>query len=71
RVEKPSDVVNRGDKVKAMVISVDKDTKKIALSIKSATNIEAQNVASYVKQMPTTTTMADKLKDFKIGGSDE
>ncbi len=71
RVEKPSDVVNRGDKVKAMVISVDKDTKKIALSIKSATNIEAQNIASYVKQMPTTTTMADKLKDFKIGGSEE
>ncbi len=71
RVEKPSDVVNRGDKVKAMVISVDKDTKKIALSIKSATNVEAQNIASYVKQMPVSTTMADKLKGFKIGGDEE
>lgn len=35
RVEKPSDKVSKGDKVKAMVISIDKQAKKIALSMKA------------------------------------
>ena len=64
RVEKPEDVVKKGDVVKAMVISIDKDSKKIALSMKSAVNSEATE--SYEKAEMRTSTMADKLKDFKV-----
>ncbi len=70
RVEKPSDVINRGDVAKAMVISVDKDSKKIALSIKAATNA-MNNGGSYQQQVARTATLADKLKGFNIDGSSE
>jgi len=67
RVEKPSDVVNKGDKPRAMVISMDKESKKIALSIKSAdregdtdtTDLTAENAAA-------PTAMAEKLKGFSL-----
>ena len=64
RVEKPEDVVKKGDVVKAMVISIDKDAKKIALSMKSAVNAEATE--SYKREEMKTSTLADKLKDFKV-----
>ncbi|MCK5882398.1 MAG: 30S ribosomal protein S1 [Bacteriovoracaceae bacterium] len=64
RVEKPSDVIKKGDKPKAMVISVDKDAKKIALSIKAAVNAGERGV-SYQEEVRTS-TMADKLKNFKV-----
>ena len=59
RVEKPSDVIKKGDKPKAMVISVDKEAKKIALSIKSAAN-----AGSDYKQTDRvkSATLADKFK---------
>lgn len=44
RVEKPSDVVKKGDAAKAMVISVDKEAKKIALSIKAANGADRKSV---------------------------
>lgn len=62
RVEKPSDVIQKGDTPKAMVISVDKDSKKIALSIKSALNKDATVTSEKVQS----STLADKLKDFKV-----
>ncbi len=65
RVEKPEDVVKKGQAVKAMVISLDKDAKKIALSIKSAAN--ASNDGSF-NQPVQTATLADKLKGFNLGG---
>lgn len=62
RVEKPADVIKKGDRAKAMVISVDKEAKKIALSIKSA----AHSGADY---KPTekikSATLADKFKEMK------
>jgi small subunit ribosomal protein S1 len=64
RVEKPSDVINKGDRPKAMVISVDKEAKKIALSIKAATN--AGDGSSYAPEAVETSTLADKLKGFKV-----
>lgn len=72
RVDKPSDVVNKGDKPKSMVISIDKEAKKIGLSMKAAKeSAERGDVANYGKQKLGPVTMADKLKDFKIKGSDE
>ena len=65
RVEKPSDVINKGDTPKAMVISVDKDAKKIALSIKAATNAEATG-GGYKNETVQSATLADKLKGFKV-----
>ena len=64
RVEKPSDVVSKGDRPKAMVISLDKESKKIALSIKAAANAEATKYSpdGEVK----TSTMAEKLKGFTV-----
>ncbi len=64
RVEKPSDVIKKGDKPKAMVISVDKEAKKIALSIKAAVNAGERGV-SYQEDVRSS-TMADKLKGFKV-----
>lgn len=58
RVEKPSDVVKKGDAAKAMIISVDKEAKKIALSIKAA------NGADYKVDKVKSATLADKFKGF-------
>lgn len=70
RVEKPTDVINKGDVAKAMVISVDKDAKKIALSIKAATNA-IENGGGYQKQVARTATLAEKLKGFSLGNEEE
>jgi small subunit ribosomal protein S1 len=71
RVEKPSDVIKKGDIPKAMVISVDKDSKKIALSMKSAAQAADRSMAKETLQNSSPSTMADKLKGFKIGDSEE
>ncbi len=60
RVEKPSDVVKKGDTPRSMVISVDKEAKKIALSIKAvATGVD------YKADRVKSATLADKFKDYK------
>jgi small subunit ribosomal protein S1 len=64
RVEKPTDVINKGDKPKTMVISVDKEAKKIALSIKAAAN--AGDGSTYTPEAVESSTLADKLKGFKV-----
>ena len=65
RVERPSDVVKKGDKCKAMVISLDKESKKIALSLKAAVNAEGKGT-SYSDDVVKTSTLADKLKGFNV-----
>lgn len=66
RVEKPEDVIKKSQEVKAMVISVDKEAKKIALSIKAVGKAEEQgHVDSYRPEEVKTATLADKLKGFK------
>jgi small subunit ribosomal protein S1 len=70
RVEKPTDVINKGDAAKAMVISVDKDAKKIALSIKAANNA-MENGGGYSKQVARTATLAEKLKGFNVPNEEE
>lgn len=64
RVERPEEVVKKGDKVKAMIISIDKDAKKIALSMKAAVN--AENQGSYSNETVKSATLADKFKDVKV-----
>lgn len=71
RVETPSDVINKADRVKAMVISLDKDSKKIALSMKAVGKAEASSLQHNVVQTASASTMASKLKDFKIGSEGE
>ena len=51
-----------------MVISLDKDAKKIALSIKAAVN--AENDGSFTQPVQTA-TLADKLKGFNLGSSED
>lgn len=63
RVEKPSDKVAKGDKVKAVIISIDKSAKKIALSIKAVTSGDYKN---YQQDTLKPSTLADKLKGFKV-----
>ncbi len=66
RVEKPEDVIKKGEDVKAMVISVDKEAKKIALSIKAVGKAEEQGqLDAYRPEEVKTATLADKLKGFK------
>ena len=71
RVNKLSNVINRGDHVKTMVISVDKEAKKIALSIKAIGKEKDEDVKEQVKQQQDEVkgaTLGDKLKDFiKMG----
>lgn len=64
RVEKPEDVVKPGDKVKALIMSIDKTEKKIALSKKNAEN----GMASDYKQdgAASTSALAEKLKGFSV-----
>jgi small subunit ribosomal protein S1 len=64
RVEKPSDKVQKGDKVKAMVISIDKQAKKIALSMKAVAAGEYKS--NYKAEVAQPSTLADKLKGFKV-----
>jgi small subunit ribosomal protein S1 len=66
RVESPADVVKKGDKVKAMVISLDKDAKKIALSMKSAGTADAMNHAELGSDSSSSSAFAEKLKGFSF-----
>ena len=70
RVEKPDDVVKVGDTIRAEVISIDKDARKIALSAKLVKLREQKaDVADYVKKVTTSSKTSlgelfgDALKD--------
>jgi small subunit ribosomal protein S1 len=63
RVEKTENAVKIGDKVKAVVISIDKVDNKIALSKKSADNADFKGTP--VQEMKPS-TLADKLKGFSV-----
>ncbi len=66
RVESPSEVIKKGDRPKTMVISVDKESKKIALSIKAAVNAKSSDVSNYKAENEKSNTLADKLKGFTV-----
>ncbi len=74
RVEKPDDVVKVGDMVKAEVISIDQDARKIALSSKLVTlRLERADVADYVQKAKSSakTTMGDLFGDALKGATTE
>jgi len=64
RVEKPSDKLEKGQRVKAVVLSIDKTAKKIALSIKAVATGEYK--AHYKTEDASASTLASKLKGFKV-----
>ncbi len=63
RVEKAEDVCKPGDMIKTMVISIDKNDKKIALSKKSAEN---SGYSRQPSEEMKPSTLADKLKGFNV-----
>ncbi len=68
RVEKSEEVVQKGQAVRAMVISIDKEVKKLALSIKSALKKEAQGYAE--DKDAKASTLADKFgEQLPVDGS--
>ncbi|MFN8369762.1 MAG: 30S ribosomal protein S1 [Bacteriovoracaceae bacterium] len=73
RVEKPSDKVKKGEKVKAIIIGLDKDAKKISLSIKSVGAAEDEsNFKQFGKKDAVkAATLAEKFKGLGIKDSDK
>ena len=70
RVEKPEDVIKKGDSPQTMVISIDKKAKKITLSIKSLGEgeIDKKDLQNPSPEEVKTATLGDKLKSLiKIG----
>ncbi|MDH4468291.1 MAG: 30S ribosomal protein S1 [Bacteriovoracaceae bacterium] len=64
RVEKASDVVKAGDKVKVMVVGIDKEAKKISLSVKA---IDRENMEQYNKvDTVKAATLGDKFKGIEV-----
>ncbi len=73
RIDKPDDVVQVGESVRAEVISIDKDARKIALSAKLVKLREQKaDVAEYAKKATATSKaslgdlFADALKDVSV-----
>ncbi|MCB0406981.1 MAG: 30S ribosomal protein S1 [Bdellovibrionales bacterium] len=82
RVEKPEDVVQVGDMIKAEIITIDKDARKIGLSAKLVTLREnKEDVEEYVKKATATSktslgdlfgdTLKASLEDEKSATTDE
>jgi small subunit ribosomal protein S1 len=72
RVEKPEDICKVGDMLKAEVISIDQDARKIALSSKLVTlRHERADVADYVQKAKSTskTTMGDLFGETLKGAT--
>ncbi|MEZ4871543.1 MAG: 30S ribosomal protein S1 [Bdellovibrionales bacterium] len=74
RIEKPEEVVQVGDSIKAEVITIDKDSRKIGLSAKLVSLREQKaDVADYVKKAKSTskTSLGDLFGDqLKSGGTE-
>lgn len=66
RVRKPSDVLKVGDKVQAIILSIDEGNKRISLSIKEAEGQVTDEVELVQEDQGTTLgdLFGDKFKDF-------
>lgn len=64
-IAKASDVLNVGDEVKVKVLSINKEDKKIALSIKDAVETNKEYM-KYVDSEEEGTSLKDLLKGFKF-----
>lgn len=66
RIRKPSDILNVGDRVQAVILSIDEKDKRLSLSIKDAEG-QAPDMAELVEDEQSTTLgdlFGDKFKDF-------
>mgnify|MGYP002855052993 CR=1 FL=1 len=73
RIEKPEEVVKVGDTIKAEVITIDKDSRKIGLSAKLVSLREQKaDVDDYVKKAKSTskTSLGDLFGDALKSGAD-
>lgn len=66
RIRKPSDVLKPGDKVHAVVLSIDEKNKKLSLSIKEAEGQTPEGIELVREEKGTTLgdLFGDKFKDF-------
>ena len=64
-ITKPSDVLEVNQKVKVKVLSIDKENKKMSLSIKEAVE-SSKEYLDYVDSEEEGTSLADLLKGFKF-----
>jgi small subunit ribosomal protein S1 len=67
RIEKAGDVIKKGDKPSVMVLSVDKEAKKIALSLKAVEKSEnASAIKSSKQESLKNSTLAEKFKGINV-----
>jgi small subunit ribosomal protein S1 len=77
RIEKPSDILKVGDKVRAEILSIDAKERRIGLSIKQLGRTEERaNYESYMGERSKKTSMGDLFGDklkaaLKSGSKDE
>jgi small subunit ribosomal protein S1 len=66
RIRKPSDKLKVGDKVQAVVLSIDEKNRKLSLSIKDAEGLVSDDIELVQKDQGTTLgdLFGDKFKDF-------
>lgn len=64
-ITKPSDVLELNKKVKVKVLNIDRENKKIALSIKDAVESNKEYL-NYIDNDEEGTSLADLFKDFKF-----
>ena len=64
-IAKPSDVLQLNQKVKVKVLSIDRENKKMSLSIKDAVE-SSKEYLEYVDNEEEGTSLADLLKGFKF-----
>jgi len=68
RVDKPSDVLNLGDKVQAEILSIEAKERRIALSIKQLSRSEERaNYENYMSEKPSTASIGDVFGDSLKG----
>lgn len=64
-ITKPSDVLEANQRVKVKVLSIDKENKKMSLSIKEAVE-SSKEYLDYIDNDEEGTSLGDLLKDFKF-----
>ena len=68
-VSRVQEVVNVGDEIQVMILQIDSENQKIALSLKAAKEAELQDLEPYEEEAQTTTMsdlFGDKLKNLKF-----
>ncbi|MGL4735857.1 MAG: 30S ribosomal protein S1 [Cellulosilyticaceae bacterium] len=62
RISKPDEALELGQEVKVKVVSIDKESKRVSLSINAAQEVVEENIEQYMEE-DETSTMGDVLGD--------